>query len=62
MIELEPKIKGSRLITSLATSSPSRDNNIQFVGSGKAALGLIMQHLKSKEILTSKMNTIYVPP
>jgi len=40
----------------------SYDGDVRFVGSGKAAIGLILQHMSLKGILAHKMSTIFVPP
>ena len=40
----------------------SYDGNVRFVGSGKAAIGLILQYMSLKGILAHKMSKIFVPP
>ena len=60
-IELGPNISELfRAVT--ATGKTMYDGNIRFVGSGKAAIGLILSYLSFKGILKNKMNQIYVPP
>ena len=56
-IELGPNISELfRAVT--ATGKTMYDGNIRFVGSGKAAIGLILSYLRFKGILKNKMNQI----
>jgi len=48
--------------SAIGPSETTHDNNVRFVGSGKAAIGLILQYLKLTGDLNDKMSPIYVPP
>jgi hypothetical protein len=63
MINLELKPKYSEIFRSaIGPGKTTYEDNIRFVGSGKAAIGLILQYMTLKGILDYKMSPIFVPP
>ena len=63
MLNLELGPKPSEIFrAATATGKMMYDGNIRFVGSGKAAIGLILRYMSLKGILSRKMSKIFVPP
>src|SRR5580704_6065072 len=63
MITLEPAPTWNDLVSaSFSRTIPERDDDILFLGSGKAAIRLVFEHLKERRVLDHKMAPIIVPP
>jgi len=63
MLNIELGPKASEIFSEMTVNGKTMyDGNIRFVGSGKAAIGLILQYMSLKGILVNKMSKIFVPP